>query len=73
MTSATVLGARDQATRTSSASDELLDAQPVDLETGGPDPSGACIGTDGLVAGLLERLDVDPQEWLPGHTPSRGF
>jgi hypothetical protein len=73
VTSAMILGAGVQATRTIHATDELLDAQPVDLETGKPDPNGALIGYDTLVAGLLERLDVDPQEWLPGRTPFRGF
>lgn len=73
VTSAMVLGAGVQATRTIAASDDRLDAVPVDLETGELDPGGQVIGYDGLVAGLLERLDVDPEEWLPGRTPFRGF
>ncbi len=73
VTSAMVLGAGVDGTRTVQATDDRMDAQPVDLETGEPDPDGQLIGYDSLVAGLMERLDVDPDEWLPGATPYRGF
>lgn len=53
-------------------SDDYLQALPVDLETGLPDDNGSPLTYGCFIAGLLERIDVDPAEWIPEVTPWRG-
>jgi hypothetical protein len=45
----------------------------IDLETGQPDASGGVLSYTSLAAGILERLDVDPEEHFPSVAPFRGF
>jgi hypothetical protein len=73
VTSAMLMGAGVRSTRTIQATNDTLDAQPVDLESGESYDGGDVIGYDSLVSGILERMDVDPAEWLPGARPFRGF
>jgi hypothetical protein len=51
---------------------ENLESLPMDLETGESLPEGSPCRYDNLAAGILEMLDVDPEEWLPGVAPFRG-
>jgi hypothetical protein len=53
-------------------SSDLLEAQPVDFETGELDDGGVPCSYENFVAGMLELLDVDPAEWLPDVAPFRG-
>ncbi len=53
-------------------SSDLLEALPVDYETGALDDGGIPCSYENFVAGMLELLDVDPAEWLPGVAPFRG-
>ena len=48
-----------------------LEALPVDLATGEPDPAGLVPRYDHLAAGVLSLLDVDPVPWL-GAVPALG-
>jgi hypothetical protein len=70
-TSAMLLGAV-QGNRVSGATDHYLESQTVDLATGEPDEAGDYNKYDNFCAGLLELVDVDPEEWLPAVTPFRG-
>lgn len=70
-TSAMLLGAVE-GNRVSGATDHYLESQTVDLATGEPDEAGAYNKYDNFCAGLLEMVDVDPEEWLPGVVPFRG-
>jgi hypothetical protein len=70
-TSALLLGAV-RGGAVSGATDHLIEALPVDLRTGEPDPRGALNRYDSFCAGLLELVGVDPGEWLPGVEPFRG-
>jgi len=53
-------------------SSDLLEAMPIDFETGEQLTSGTPCSYENFVAGMLELLDVDPEEWLPGIAPFRG-
>ena len=70
-TSSMLLGAVD-GNRVSGATDHYLESLPVDLATGVPTELGELNKYDNFCAGLLELVDVDPEEWLPGATPFRG-
>lgn len=70
-TSAMLLGAV-QGNRVSGATDHYLESRPVDLATGEVDDRGAYNKYDNFCAGVLELVDVDPEEWLPGVVPFRG-
>jgi len=54
------------------ATDDLLESRTVDLQTGEISGKGALNKYDNLAAGILEMVDVDPAEWLPGVVPYRG-
>jgi len=70
-TSALLLGAV-QGDRVSGATDHYLESQLVDLVTGVPDDGGEYNKYDNFCAGVLELVDVDPEEWLPKVVPFRG-
>jgi hypothetical protein len=53
--------------------DAGLDALPVDLVTGRPNPAGVVPRYDHFAAGLLAALEVDPARWFPGVTPLGGL
>ena len=65
-TSALVLGSGVAGGRTIGASDELLNAVPVDLSTGDETATGQTARYDHFAAGVLQLLDVDSEEWFPG-------
>lgn len=71
-TSALFLGGPVRGGRVLGATDDTMSALPVDLETGEPDDGGSLVQYGNLVAGLLDAIDVDPEEWLPGIAPYRG-
>lgn len=66
VTSAMLFGGPFAGGRVLGGTDDRVDAVPVDLRTGRPDPRGAVLRYDQLTAGLLAALDVDPGPWLPG-------
>lgn len=49
--------------------DDLGEGQWVDFGTGQVHEGGERLKYDNMVAGILETLDVDSQEWLPGVEP----
>lgn len=51
--------------------DDRVAGWAVDRHTGEPDPTGSVPRFDQLIAGLMDGLDVDRAQWLPG-TPSLG-
>jgi len=65
-TSAMVLGAGVAGGRTFGATDEGLNAAPVDLASGQASSSGQSARYDHFAAGVLQLLDVDSDEWFPG-------
>ena len=67
-TSAMLLGAV-KGNMVSGATDELLESEPVDLDTGEVTESGQLNQYDNFVAGVLDMLEVDSDEWLPGVRP----
>ncbi len=71
-TSALLIGGGTAGGVTLGHTDPWLQALPVDLQTGLPDPQGTRLDYAGFLAGLLQRLDVDPAEWIPGARPWRG-
>lgn len=71
-TSALLIGAGVRGSTQLGATDDKLESVHVDFESGEPDPAGQFNKYENLLAGLLERLDVDPEEWLPGVEPYRG-
>jgi uncharacterized protein (DUF1501 family) len=58
--------------RVCGASSEIVEALPMDLETGAPVAAGEPCTYENFIAGMMELLDVDPEEWLPGVPPFRG-
>jgi hypothetical protein len=72
-TGALFLGGGLPGGRVLGGTDSLAESVAVDLETGRVDPSGELLKYDNFVAGILEALDVDPEEWLPGVAPFRGL
>lgn len=70
-TSAMLLGAV-QGDRVSGHTSHLLESLPMDLRTGEPMPDGSSAPLckyDNFCAGVLDLVDVDPAEWLPGVDP----
>ena len=65
-TSAMVIGGGLQGGRELGATDDTGRGLPMNFETGEVDRSGALCRYDHFVAGVLEVLDIDPGEWLPG-------
>ncbi len=56
---------------------ELIESLPVDYATGEPDPATGStqplLKYDNLVAGFIEGMGIDSQEWLPNVTPFTAF
>ena len=71
-TSAMMFGGNAAGGKVYGSTNELVEAMPVELATGVPDPSGALLKYDNFAAGVLEMMDVDPGQWLPGVAPFRG-
>jgi len=65
VTSALLFGGPVRGGRVVGATSDEVEALAVDPETGAPDPGGLTITHERFAAGLLELLDVDPQQWLP--------
>ena len=59
--------------RTFGATNDSLDAEPVDLATGDVSASGIPMRYEHFAAGILSLLDIDPGGWLPGTEAFRGF
>lgn len=72
-TSALLVGPSVRGSTMLGATDDRLESLPVDFETGEVAQGGAYNKYENFSAGLLELFDVDPQEWLPGVEPYRGF
>jgi hypothetical protein len=72
-TSALLFGSGITQGRLIGGTNELVQSLPMDMVTGEADPAGSYLRPEQFVAGLLETLDVDPGEWLPGVTPFRAF
>jgi hypothetical protein len=72
-TSALLFGSGIVQGRLLGGTNEFVQSLPLDPVTGEPDPAGSYLRPEQVVAGLLETLDVDPTEWLPGVTPFRAF
>lgn len=71
-TSALLFGAGVRGGQVLGATDDQLLSVPVAMDTGAPDPSGAYLRPENLLAGLLTTVDVDPGRWLPGIEPFQG-
>jgi len=71
VTSCMLVGAGVEGGRVVGATDGGLNALAVDADTGEAAEGGVVLSSAGLLAGLLERFDVDPAEPLPGVTPFR--
>lgn len=72
-TSALLLGGPVRGGRVLGATDNGLDALPVDLATGEQTSTGQVVRYDHFAAGVLAMLDIDPGDWLPGVEPYLGF
>lgn len=53
--------------------DPYMESMKVDYDTGAATEAGVLLRHDGLAAGILEHLDIDPAEHFPESTPFRGF
>lgn len=73
VTSALLLGGPLAGGRVIGATDDTLDALPLDLATGRPDPAGTVLRYDHLAAGVLAAAGGDPSRWFPGVTPLGGL
>ena len=47
--------------------------QPIDLATGEPDDAGTTITAESVGATLLAMADIDPGDYVPGHSPIEGI
>jgi Protein of unknown function (DUF1501) len=54
------------------ATDDYLESLPVDLASGDVTTTGELNKYDNMVAGLLQHMGVDSEEYLPGVVPFRG-
>ena len=52
---------------------DLMESMAVSLETGETTESGEIMTYGHFFAGILEHLDIDPQEYIPDTAPLRGF
>lgn len=73
VTSALVLGAGVAGGKVVGATTDKLDAAPVDLQTGAPDPSGRPITYADFAAGILAHVGVDPGAYILTGEPLRAF
>ena len=72
-TSAMLVGGGLSGNRLFGATDGLLESRRLDLATGDLTDSGEFNRYNNFHAGILEILDVDPGQFLPGITPFRGL
>ncbi len=72
-TSAMLFGAGVAGGRVVGGTDDGIVGLGCDLETGVVVPGGPLLSYASFAAGLLEHVGVDPQQWLPGVQPLRGF
>lgn len=72
-TSALLIGPSVRGSTLVGATDDALESLPVDYTSGEVDAAGQLNKYENLTAGILELFDVDPEAWLPGVTPYRGF
>jgi hypothetical protein len=72
-TSALLLGGPVAGGRVIGATADSLAPLPLNLASGARDDGGLVPRYDHLAAGVLQLLDVDPGEWLPGVTPLGGL
>ncbi len=72
-TAALLFGADTAGRRSLGGTDDRLVGVPCDPRTGRPTASGDPLRHDALAAGVLEAVGVDPEDWLPGVAPLRGF
>jgi len=70
-TSAMLIGGGTAGGQVLGHTDAWLQALPVDLDSGLPDAGGDKLTYASFAAGVLERLDVDPGDWLAGVRPWR--
>lgn len=70
-TSALLIGGGLPGGRVLGATSDTLESELVDLATGLPDAQGALNKYDNFAAGVLELVDVDPGDTLPGVVPWR--
>jgi len=73
VTSAMIFGAGVAGQRVVGATDDLLLARNMNMDTGESDPGGIALHPENMLAGLLELVGVDPSVQYPGITPLRGF
>ncbi|RME27303.1 MAG: DUF1501 domain-containing protein [Deltaproteobacteria bacterium] len=71
VTSCMVIGAGVARGRVVGATDGGLNSLPVDPDSGEATAGGTMLTSASLLAGLVERFDIDPAEFLPGTTPFR--
>jgi hypothetical protein len=65
------IGGGVQGGRVVGATNDRVESELVDFETGEVSASGALNKYDNIVAGILEHMGVDPAEHLPGVAPFR--
>jgi hypothetical protein len=70
--SAMLFGAGTVGGRVYGGTDAQLQSLPVNLDTGLLDPAGELATFENFGAGILEKLQVDPEDWMPGIKPWRG-
>ena len=68
-TSALLVGAGVSGGAVLGATDTALVGQPINLSTGARDDAGERVTTAHLLAGVLERFGLDPEDAFPGVTP----
>lgn len=68
-TSIVLVGAGVSGGRVVGQSNDFLESQPVDLQTGAARPDGRLAKYDNVVAGILMHMGIDPESYLPGVPP----
>lgn len=72
-TGAVLLGAGVQGGRVVGGTDDEVVGLPTDPETGRIDDRFGPISYSSFAAGILDGVGVDPEKWLPGVVPLRGW
>ncbi len=67
--SAMLLGAGVAGGRSYGGTNDLVEAEPVDLTTGDVDPDGVSLQTGNLAAGVLQVVGADPSLYFPNQEP----
>ncbi|MEM7155920.1 MAG: DUF1501 domain-containing protein [Myxococcota bacterium] len=67
--SAMVMGAGVAGGQVLGATNDLVEAEPIDLQTGKATSEGTLLSTGSFVGGVLELVGVDPTEPLPNDEP----